>query len=189
MKITIFAQEKNKNKKINKMKKLVKVFFAIVLTIGVGYGVNAQSAKFAHVDSASIMEIMPERAKVEQDLQAYAAELQSELQAMAAEYQSKLQDYQANQATMSNLIRQSKEKEIVDLETRISEFQNSADMALQAKQMELINPLIEKVQNAVNAVGKEKGFTYIFDKAAGAVVFIGDNAIDITADVKAKLGL
>ena len=71
------------------------------------------------------MEIMPERTKVEQDLQAYAAELQSELQAMAAEYQNKLQDYQANQATMSNLIRQSKEKEIIDLETRIQEFKNS----------------------------------------------------------------
>ena len=62
-------------------------------------------------------------------------------------------------------------------------------MAMQNKQLELLNPLIEKVQNAVNAVGKEKGFTYIFDKAAGAVVFIGDNAVDITADVKAKLGL
>ena len=90
---------------------------------------------------------------------------------------------------MSNLVRQSKEKEIVDLETRISEFQSSADMAMQNKQLELLNPLIEKVQNAVNAVGKEKGFTYILDKAAGVVVFIGDNAIDITADVKAKLGL
>ena len=167
------------------MRKLVKLLFAVVLTMGVSCGVNAQSVKVGHVDSASIMEIMPERVKVEQDLQAYAAELQ----AMGAEYQNKIQDYQANQASMSNLIRQSKEKEIVDLETRISEFQSSADMALQNKQMELISPLIEKVQNAVNAVGKEKGFTYIFDKAAGAVVYIGDNAIDITADVKTKLGL
>lgn len=171
------------------MRKLVKLLFAVVLTMGVSYGVNAQSVKVGHVDSASIMEIMPERVKVEQDLQAYAAELQAELQAMGAEYQNKIQDYQANQASMSNLIRQSKEKEIIDLETRISEFQSSADMALQNKQMELISPLIEKVQNAVNAVGKEKGFTYIFDKAAGAVVYIGDNAIDITADVKTKLGL
>ena len=73
---------------------------------------------------------------------------------MYAEYQNKLQDYQANQATLSNLIRQSKEKEIVDLETRISEFQASADMAMQNKQLELLNPLIEKVQNAVNAVAK-----------------------------------
>ena len=55
--------------------------------------------------------------------------------------------------------------------------------------MELIAPLIEKVQNAVNAVGQEKGFTYILDKASGTVVYIGDNAIDITADVKAKLGI
>lgn len=171
------------------MKTLVKLFFAVVLTVGVSMGVNAQSLKIGHVDSGAIMEIMPERAKIEQDLQAYAAELQSELQAMGAEYQSKLQDYQANKATMSNLIRQSKEKEIVDLETRISEFQNSAEMAMQSKQLELLNPLIEKVQNAVNAVGKEKGFTYILDKATGTIVFIGDNAIDITADVKAKLGL
>ncbi|MBO5809535.1 MAG: OmpH family outer membrane protein [Bacteroidales bacterium] len=171
------------------MKKLVKLFFAIVLTMGIGYGVNAQSVKIGHVDSGSIMQIMPETAKVEQDLQAYAAELQAELQAMAAEYQNKLQDYQANQATMSNLIRQSKEKEIIDLETRIQEFQGSADMALQAKQVELLNPIIEKVQNAVNAVGQEKGFTYILDKTAGVVVYIGENAIDITADVKAKLGL
>ena len=171
------------------MKKLVKLFFAVVMTVGVSLGVNAQSLKIGHVDSGAIMEIMPERAKIEQDIQAYAAELQAELQAMYGEYQSKIQDYQANQATMSNLIRQSKEKEIVDLETRINEFQSSADMAMQNKQLELLNPLIEKVQNAVNAVGKEKGFTYILDKAAGVVVFIGDNAIDITADVKAKLGL
>ena len=171
------------------MKKLVKLFFTAVLAVGVGLGVNAQSLKVGHVDSGAIMEIMPERTKIEQDLQAYAAELQAELQAMYGEYQNKLQDYQANQATMSNLIRQSKEKEIVDLETRISEFQASADMAMQNKQLELLNPLIEKVQNAVNAVGKEKGFTYIFDKAAGTVVYIGENAIDITADVKAKLGL
>lgn len=171
------------------MRKLAKLLFAVVLTMGVSFGVNAQSVKIGHVDSAAIMEMLPERAKLEQDLQTYAAELQTEIQAMYAEYQNKVQDYQANEATMSNLIRQSKQKEILDLETRIQEFQGNADLALQNKQLELITPLIEKVQNAVNVVGKEKGFTYILDKSAGAVVFIGDNAIDITADVKAKLGL
>lgn len=170
------------------MKKLVKVLFAVVLTVGVSFGVSAQ-VKVGHVDSATIMEMMPERTQIEQELQTYAAELDAEIKAMYAEYQAKAQDYQANEATLSNLIRQSKQKEILDLETRIQEFQNNADYALQAKQMELLNPLIEKVQNAVNAVGQEKGFTYIFDKAAGAVVYIGESAIDITADVKTKLGL
>jgi outer membrane protein len=171
------------------MRKLAKLLFAVVLIMGVNLSINAQSLKVGHVDSAAIMEIMPERTKLEQDLQKYAVELQAEIQAMYGEYQNKAQDYQANEATMSNLVRQSKQKEILDLETRIREFEASADMALQNKQVELITPLIEKVQNAVNTVGKEKGFTYILDKSAGAVVFIGDGAIDITSDVKKKLGL
>ena len=189
VKIIIFAKEKNNNKINRKMRKLAKLLFAVVLTMGVSFGVNAQSLKVGHVASAAIMEILPERNQLEQELQASAAELQSEIQAMYGEYQNKAQDYQANEATMSNLIRQSKQKEILDLETRIREFEASADVALQNKQMELITPLIEKVQNAVNAVGQEQGFTYILDKSVGAVVFIGDNAIDITADVKTKLGL
>lgn len=171
------------------MKKLAKLLLSFVLVLSVSYCVEAQSLKIGYVDSSAVMELLPERAKLEQDLQAYAAELQAEVQAMYTEYQNKIQDYQANQATMSNLIRQSKEKEIVDLETRIREFESSADIALQNKQLELVTPLIEKVQNAVNTVGKEKGFTYILDKAVGAVVYIGDDAIDITPDVKAKLGL
>lgn len=173
------------------MKKLVKLLFAVVLTIGVNYGINAQSLKIGYVDSASITEIMPERTKIEQDFQTFQAELESQVQVMISEYQSKSQDFLANQATMSNLIRQSKEKEIYDLETRINEFRASAESALQNKYLELATPLIEKVQSTIDQIGREKGFTYIIDKSSqsGTIVFIGDDAIDITSDVKTKLGL
>jgi len=52
-----------------------------------------------------------------------------------------------------------------------------------------MQPLLEKVQDAINKVGKEKGLTYVIDKALGVIVYIGDDAIDITADVKKKLGI
>lgn len=171
------------------MKHLIRVLFSFALAVGIQYGASAQTLKIGYVDSASIMEIMPERTKVEQDLQTYYGELQTELQAMANEYKNKLQEYEANQATMSNLVRQSKEKEIMDLQERISAFQNNAESAFDDKKLELLAPLIEKVQEAVNAVGKEKSFTYVLDKAVGAVVYIGDDAIDITPMVKTKLGL
>ena len=171
------------------MKKLTKVLFLLVLAIGINYGAFAQTLKIGYVDSSDIMQIMPERTKVEQDLQTYYGELQAELQAMYAEYQNKIKDYEANMNTMSNLVRQSKEKEIMDLQSRIQEFQGNAETALDEKRMELLTPLIEKIQNAVNAVGKEKGFTYILDKSTGAVVYFGDDATDITPDVKKKLGL
>lgn len=171
------------------MKKLSKVLCLLVMALGIGYTANAQTMKIAYVDSSAITEIMPERAKIEQDLQAYYTELQQELQTMASEYQAKMKDYEANAATMSNILRQSKEKEIMDLQGRIQDFQANAETAFDEKRLELLTPIIEKVQNAVNTVGKEKGYTYIFDKSVGAIVYIGTDAIDITSDVKAKLGL
>ncbi len=169
--------------------KKVKVLFFFVLALGFNLSINAQNDKIGYVDSADVKNVMPERTKVEQDLQVYYGELQAELQAMATEYQNKMKDYEANVNTMSNLVRQSKEKEILDLQGRIQEFQGNAELAFEEKRIELLTPIIEKIQNAVNEVGAAKNFTYILDKSVGAVVYIGTDAIDITPDVKAKLGL
>lgn len=171
------------------MKKLVRFLLVVVIASGIQTTVKAQAQKFGHVDSSEILQLLPERATAEKAFQNYMVELDKELQNMAGEYQSKLADYQSNQATMSALVKQSKEKELSDLGQRIQEYQSNAEVEAQKKQVELMEPLIKKVQDAVNAVGKEQGFTYIFDKSIGAVVYLGDSAIDITNDVKKKLGL
>lgn len=171
------------------MNKLIKLFFLAVALFVMNGFVSAQTVKIAHVNTSKIMEEMPERTKAESDLEAYYNELQDQLKSMLNEYQSKLQDYQNNAETMTNLIRQSKEKELVDLESRITAFQNSAESAFEAKRAELLKPLLEKIQKAIDAVGKEKGYTYILDTATGAAVYIGDDAVDVTKDVKAKLGI
>lgn len=171
------------------MKKFINLLVAAVFVTALGFSANAQSPKLGHIDSSKILEALPERTTMEQELQTYYTELQSQLQTMASEYQSKVQEYEAQSATMSNLVRQSKEKEILDLQNRIQEFQQNAEAAFEQKRAELLKPLIEKIQNAVNSVGKEKSFTYIFDIATGATVYIGDNAVDITDMVKTKLGI
>lgn len=169
------------------MKKLTKVLVLMVLALGIGFGANAQGQKIGYVDSQVIIDMMPESAKIQQDLQAYYGELQAELQAMATEYQTKMRDYEANSATMSNILRQSKEKEIVDLQGRIQEFQANAESDLAAKQEELSKPMLDKIKTAIDDVVKAKGLAYVFEKTV--ILSIGDSAIDITSDVKAKLGL
>ena len=170
------------------MKRVFRVLFlgvALFLMSGVA---NAQ-VKIAHVNTAEILDAMPDKAKAEKNLENYYGELQKQLETMAKEYQTKLQDYEANQATMSNLVKQSKEKEIVDLQTRIQQFQMNAEDEFASKRAELLKPMLDKIQNAINAVGKEKGYTYILDLATGAAVYVGDNAVDCTKDVKTKLGI
>ncbi len=170
------------------MNKLVKVLCLFVALFATSVIAEAQ-VKIAHVNTADIMEVMPERSKVEKDLEKYYSDLEQQLQTMAKEYQTKMQDYEANQATMSNLVKQSKEKEIIDLQNRIQQFQDNAQTDFAAKREKLLTPLLEKIQNAINVVGKEKGYTYIIDLATGAVVYHGTDAVDLTPAVKAKLGI
>lgn len=169
------------------MKKLTKVLVLMVLALGLGFGANAQGQKIGYVDSQVIIDMMPESTKIQQDLQTYYGELQAELQAMANEYQNKMRDYEANAATMSNILRQSKEKEIMDLQGRIQEFQANAENDFAAKQEELSKPMLDKIKKAIDDVVKAKGMAYVFEKTM--ILSIGDSAIDITPDVKAKLGL
>lgn len=188
--LSLRPQKRKSNHQIfYKMNKITKVLFLAAGLFLLNGFVSAQTLKIAHVNTSEIMNDMPERPKAEKDLENYYNELQEQLRVMYSEYQTKLQDYQTNAETMSNLVKQSKEKELVDLESRITAFQANAENEFDAKRAELLQPLLEKIQNAINAVGKEKGYTYIIDLATGTAVYVGADAIDITKDVKAKLGI
>ena len=83
---------------------------------------------------------------------------------------------------------QAKIKEIQDLEMRIQQFQQSSQESIQQKRNEVLAPLLEKAQNAINEVAQENNYTYIFDISLGSIVF-GKESHDVMPLVKAKLGI
>jgi len=91
---------------------------------------------------------------------------------------------------MNDAIRSTKLKELEDLQNRILTFEQTAEQSIQMKQAELFEPILLKIENAINDVAKEKGYTYIFDRVGlqGGLVF-ADDSYDITSLVKAKLNL
>ena len=167
----------------------MKVFTLLSLVVFfTSTGFSQATAKFGYIDSNEILTLMPETDSLQDELKKYDDFLYQQMNSMAMEYQTKVTQYQENFNTMSDLIKQTKEKEITDLQARIQAFQQSADQDLGAKQAELFNPLIEKVKNAISEVGKENGYTYIFDVGTGALVYyeMGDNVLPL---VKKKLGI
>jgi len=171
------------------MKSIKKSIALITLMLLIAsFGYSQATLKLGHIDSNQILSLMPETDSLQQELKNYADYLDQQMSDMAMEYQKKVTDYQENAATMSDLIRQTKEKEITDLQARIQAFQQSADQDLANKQAELFNPLIEKVKNAIDEVGRENGYNYIFDVGTGAVLFY-ENGDDVLPLVKKKLGI
>lgn len=171
------------------MKKIISIF-VVVLAFGFT-SLHAQKAqKIGHIDFANLYGMMPGMDTAQKNYQDYAKVLKAQLDAMQNEYDGKVNDYQATVATMSDLIKKTKEKEILDLQDRIQAFQSSAQESLGKKEQELTQPIIDKARQAVKDIAKENSFTYILNTAeALGVVLFYDSGEDIMPLVKKKLGL
>ncbi|MEI7724080.1 MAG: OmpH family outer membrane protein [Bacteroidota bacterium] len=171
------------------MKKLVKFFAAVALIIGCSFASQAQNpVKIGYIDFNTLLAAMPGIDSVKIKLQTYQKALTDQMDAMKAEFESKYQDYQSQAASMSDLIKQTKEKELSDLQGRIDAFQQKASQDLQSKQQELVAPFIEKAKVAIKEVAKENKFTYILNAIEDVVIY-KDETDDVMSLVKKKLAI
>ena len=145
---------------------------------------------FGHVNSQDILAIMPEASTAQLALQEELAGLQEQGQIMMQEFEAQQKEFQINQDSMNDAVRNDKLKSLENLQERIVLFEQSAEQSIQMKQAELFEPILTKIQNAIDEVAKEKGYSYVFDIVGiqGGIVY-KDDSYDLTQLVKAKLNL
>jgi outer membrane protein len=165
------------------MKKILLLSLTFLISIS-----SFSQNKFGYIDSQELLLLMPERKTAEEEVQTFAKSLESQLQAMTAEYQQSVQEYQANEATYTDLVKQDKVTEITGLEQRIQSFQQNAQQALQSKEQELLEPILQKARKAIEDVASEGDYTYIFDKSVGSILYVKESE-NILEKVKKKLKL
>lgn len=167
------------------MKKVILTL--IVLAAGLFCNeLNAQKAKFGHVDYAGIIAAMPETDSAQVAVKQLKADLEAEAAVMQQEFQTKYEDFSQKQATYSPAVAKVKQKELEDMYERLQAFAEGAQSQIQAKQMELLQPVQDKVLGAIKEVAKAESYTYIFDVTT---VAYGWDSTDLTDKVKAKLGI
>jgi outer membrane protein len=132
--------------------------------------------------------LMPEVKVADSMLQVFQKNLEQLNTSMLQEYQTEIVNYQRDSATMTPVTRTLKKQEISDLGSRIQAFQQSAPDSLQSKKQQLYAPILKKANDAVQAVAKANGYSYVFDTSSGAVVYAPDTD-DIIALVKKQLGI
>jgi outer membrane protein len=148
----------------------------------------AQSPKLGHIDRQAMMLMLPERKDAEAKMQAFAKTLEERLKAMGTEYQTKLEQANAGQATMTNTEKDVVMRDLQDLEKRITDAQEKAQEDLAKQEQELLAPMVDRTNKAIQEVATAGNFTYIFDTSAGMVLYY-DKGEDILPAVKTKLGI
>lgn len=166
---------------------LKKIAIAIAL-FALPLGAMAQQ-KFAHMNSQEVITVMPEFTKAQADIDALAKQYQKEMETGEAELNKKYQEYLQQQDSLPKNIAERREKEIQDMAQRQQQFQQEAAQAMQKAQTDAMTPIYKKLDEAIQAVGKAEGVIYIFDLARTSIPYIGTESIDLTAKVKAQLGI
>ena len=164
-------------------------FITVLIFVAVAVTVNAQTPKFGHVDLQALIQVMPERTVAETDFNAFQAELEDILGEMQKDYQTKLASFEQLGADASEIKKTAKITELQDIQQRIQNYQQTAQQQLQQKQGELLQPVFDKAEKAIEEVVKEKGLIYVFDIGTKVVLYKSNESLDVFPLVKTKLGI
>jgi outer membrane protein len=173
------------------MKRFIGLAVIIALMTLVGQKAVAQNIKFGHINSDELIQSLPEFDSANVKLEKFRKDLINALELMQVELNNKSETYNKEGKNYTDIVKQTKEQELVDMNKRIQEFQSNAQQQLQEKQSEVFQPIIAKVDKAIKDVGKENGFVYIFSIGQGSSLLFFDEtkSTNIMPLAKAKLGL
>lgn len=164
-----------------------KILFAICVAIPAV--LCAQTVKFGTVDVESIIPAMPEYAQANAQIEQASKKFESEYQTLQEEMNKKMAEFQQlnNDANTPQSIKDRRIQEIQEMDERAQQFLATARQDIQRQNTQLMQPIQEKMMNAIKAVGAENGFTMIFP--LGSALYESSDVIDCTPLVKTKLGI
>jgi len=173
------------------MRKLIVLGMFVVFAVTNVNVANAQEQKIGQVDIQYVLTALPEYKEVESQLQALEAQLMKQSQEKEAEFQRKYQDYLENGENMADVVRADKERELQQLQQSYTEFQQSAQVSLQNKSTELLNPLYTKIGSAIDEIAVENGYSHILNMGVAQldIIIYGDSKYDVSNIVLKKLGV
>lgn len=145
--------------------------------------------KFAHVNSADIIQAMPEYATAQTEIQNLSKQYEDELKKMQEELQTKYEDYQKNQTTLPDAVKQRREQELQELNQRLEQYYQTSQQSLQQAQSQKMQAITQKITTAIKELGVAGGYIYVMDTSSGIPYISETLSTDITSQVKAKLGI
>ncbi len=151
--------------------------------------VSMFAQKFGRVNSAEVIQVMPEYQTAQKALQTLENQYSQDLQRMQDELKKKSDDYQKEKATLPEAIQKRREQELQDMYNRLMQSQQTSQQDLQKQSQEKMSVITDKVTKAIQSVGQTGGYVYIVDMAQGFPYISDTLTKDVTSEVKVKLGL
>ena len=175
--------------------KLIVAVMAILALIGKEtQAQQAAALKIGWTNVDYILSVLPESKKIQNELQIQQQQIEKVMQEKSKEFEDKYKALQQNATKWSEIILADKQKELQRLEQDFQEFQRTSQESLQRKQQQLIQPVLTKINTAIDEVGKENNYTDILNMDGGAqttpiILYAGSDDLNVSNLVLKKLGV
>ena len=173
-----------------KTKKTI-LLFAVMFLMGLTTINAQQNQKIAYVDSDYILENIPEYGDAQEEINQLSKKWEKEITTLFQEAQELDREYQSESVLLSE-DQKKKKKEAITAKRQEAESLRmkyfGPDGELFTKRSELIQPIQEKVYNAINQVALTKNYAFVFDKAAGTSILFCSDKNDISDEILDEIG-
>lgn len=167
----------------------MKTLASIVITLAMTLSLHAQ--KFGYVNTAALLEQMPEVQTADKQLSAFREGLvkggETKVNSFKENYQKYLDD--VNNGVLSQIQQNERENSLAQEQQAINDYDQQVQQQVLDKRQELLKPILQKIDEAVQAIGKEGGYTFIFDSSVSGALLYAVEGDDLMNQVKAKLGI
>ncbi|MEX0904090.1 MAG: OmpH family outer membrane protein [Balneolaceae bacterium] len=157
---------------------------------------QAQDMRIGFVEPRAVLERMPEMRAVQQRLQNFAERKQNELATKERELQTEIELYQQKVGVISEEAQQTEEERLNELDMEFRQLQNSAQQEIREQQANLMSPLLQQIQEAINNVASERGLDYVLNTTTSTgdviILYVSEavqEEYDITDAVMRDLGI
>ncbi len=142
------------------MKNIALSLLSLLLVGAVAFG----QVKIAYVNSAKILDQLPEARDAAKRLESIAKPVQDSLQMMQKQIQDKYDDYQKREALLNDASKRAAQQEIQDLQQKARDFAQGKDQELAAQREKIFTPVKQKVLNAIERIAKAEKYSFVLDQ-------------------------
>ncbi|MBN1465317.1 OmpH family outer membrane protein [candidate division KSB1 bacterium] len=164
------------------------IIAALIFLFCLSADVSAQ--KFGYINSQQILAQYKEAQDAQEQLDKINKEWEAEGRELQAQFQELGQQLESQSLLLSEERQQEKQAELQALYQKIQQFQNEKwgqNGEFFRKQEEIMKPIYDKINAAIQKVGQEERYDYVFDTVAGNIVYVSDTSNDLTEFVIEEL--
>ncbi len=151
---------------------------------------SIMAQKFGYVNSAELIQQMPDFAKAQKKIQDLEKQYTDEFNNMRTELEKKGTEFEKlQQDSVPENILKRRYEELMQMQERLQAYGQEVSVNLQNEEQKEMIAIQTKLRDALDAVGREGGFVCVFDLAGGVPYISKTLCEDVSAKVRTKLGI